>query len=225
MLRKIICQFLAVLILLLAIYKHLIPPTTGFFNCNDPTIWLPYKGDTFSTKILITVVFLCFFVFVSIINLTKKKKCFVCGILSASWCLTAGVSNGDLRLSLIKSDPRCPDEDGSRQHSRRIHHVSSVLNNGDRKPSLTFPSSRFFFGFTWNVCTNLVLKTLSAVPRPHFIATCNPDWAAIDCDKFRGWVKPFNYDGSDVYTFAVTWNSTSLIAKSQKMKRKKCLMQ
>ena len=65
--RKIICPLLAVLILLLAIYKHLIPPTTGFFNCNDPTIWLPYKGDTFSTKVLISVVFLSFFVFVSII--------------------------------------------------------------------------------------------------------------------------------------------------------------
>ena len=65
LLRKIICILLAVLILLLAIYKHLIPPTTGFFNCNDPTIWLPYKGDTFSTKILISVVFLSFFVFVS----------------------------------------------------------------------------------------------------------------------------------------------------------------
>ena len=65
--RKIICPLLAVLILLLAIYKHLIPPTTGFFNCNDPTIWLPYKGDTFSTKVLISVVFISFFVFVSII--------------------------------------------------------------------------------------------------------------------------------------------------------------
>ena len=38
LLRKIICILLAVLILLLAIYKHLIPPTTGFFNCNDPTM-------------------------------------------------------------------------------------------------------------------------------------------------------------------------------------------
>ena len=68
LLRKIMCILLAVLILLLAIYKHLIPPTTGFFNCYDPNIWLPYKGDTFSTKILISVVFLSFFVFVSNYN-------------------------------------------------------------------------------------------------------------------------------------------------------------
>ena len=47
---------------------------------------------------------------------------------------------------------------------------------------------RFFFGFTWNVAINLVMKTLSAVPRPHFIATCNPDWTLIDCDKYKGWV-------------------------------------
>ena len=55
----------SVLILLLAIYTHLIPPTTGFFNCDDPSIWLPHRGDTFSTKILISVVFLSYLVIVS----------------------------------------------------------------------------------------------------------------------------------------------------------------
>lgn len=132
--------YLSVLILLLAIYKHLIPPTTGFFNCNDPTIWLPYKGDTFSTKILITVVFLCFFVFVFLTEISVS-----------------------LSLSLTP---------GARMKMAAVSTAGAFIT--------------FFFGFTWNVCTNLVLKTLSAVPRPHFIATCNPDWAAIDCDKFRG---------------------------------------
>ena len=68
------------------------------------------------------------------------------------------------------------------------HHVSFIC--------------RFFFGFTWNVAINLVMKTLSAVPRPHFIATCNPDWTLIDCDKYRGWV----------ITSVWSWYTVSLVS-------------
>jgi len=132
--------YLSVLILLLAIYKHLIPPTTGFFNCNDPTIWLPYKGDTFSTKVLISVVFISFFVFVFLTELS----------VSLSLSLTPGVR---MKIAALST-------------------ASTFLT--------------FFFGFTWNVAINLVMKTLSAVPRPHFIDTCNPDWTLIDCDKYNG---------------------------------------
>ena len=53
------------LVFLLAIYKHLIPPAPGYFNCDDPTIALPYKGDTFSTKILIAIVFATFLILVN----------------------------------------------------------------------------------------------------------------------------------------------------------------
>ena len=56
----------SVLGFLLAIYKHLIPPSPGYFNCDDPTIALPYKGDTFSTKILIAVTLAIFLVLVSL---------------------------------------------------------------------------------------------------------------------------------------------------------------
>ena len=57
---------LSVLGFLLAIYKHLIPPSPGYFNCDDPTIALPYKGDTFSTKILIAITLAIFLVLVSL---------------------------------------------------------------------------------------------------------------------------------------------------------------
>ena len=46
---------------------------------------------------------------------------------------------------------------------------------------------RFWLSFTWNVCLNLVIKTLSAVPRPHFISTCSPDWDLINCSQYKGW--------------------------------------
>ena len=54
----------SVLALLLAIYTHLVPPAAGHYNCSDPSIWLPRKPDTVSTKILIILVFAAFFVFV-----------------------------------------------------------------------------------------------------------------------------------------------------------------
>ena len=54
----------SVLALLLAIYTHLVPPAPGYYNCSDPSIWLPRKPDTVSTKILIILVFAAFFVFV-----------------------------------------------------------------------------------------------------------------------------------------------------------------
>ena len=49
-----------------------------------------------------------------------------------------------------------------------------------------FGSFRFLLSFTWNVCLNLVIKTLSAVPRPHFISTCRPDWSLINCSEYKG---------------------------------------
>lgn len=57
----------SVLALLLAIYTHLVPPAAGHYNCSDPSIWLPRKPDTVSTKILIILVFAAFFVFVRLI--------------------------------------------------------------------------------------------------------------------------------------------------------------
>ena len=53
----------------------------------------------------------------------------------------AGISNGALREPLIKSDPRCPDEDCSPQHSQHLSHVSSIqtkMTTGRR-------SSRFLY--------------------------------------------------------------------------------
>jgi len=132
--------YLSVLILLLAIYTHLIPPTTGFFNCDDPSIWLPHRGDTFSTKILISVVFLSYLV---IVFLTELSVC--------------------LKLNL----------------TRIIKVKIAAINTANS-------FMRFFLSLTWNVCINLILKTLSAVPRPHFISTCNPDWSRINCSQFRG---------------------------------------
>ena len=117
------------------------------------------------------------------------EKLVVYGIQSASHVQIAGISDGGLVQPLIKSDPGAPDEACGPQHSKHLPHVSP--DNDDMTagkclfPRL-FPFCRFFIGFTWNVAINLVMKTLSAVPRPHFIATCNPDWTLIDCDQFKG---------------------------------------
>ena len=78
----------------------------------------------------------------------------------------AALSTASTFLTWVQSKQRWQKEDTS--------HVSFIC--------------RFFFGFTWNVAINLVMKTLSAVPRPHFIDTCNPDWTLMDCDKYKGWV-------------------------------------
>jgi len=45
---------------------------------------------------------------------------------------------------------------------------------------------RYWIGATINILVNDVLKTLSAVPRPHFIATCQPDWSRINCSANSG---------------------------------------
>ena len=84
----------SVLALLLAIYTHLVPPAAGHYNCSDPSIWLPRKPDTVSTKILITLVFAAFFVFVRHIPYTVKHHfsvCIVCAsdiykYLRPRWC-------------------------------------------------------------------------------------------------------------------------------------------
>ena len=65
----------SVLALLLAIYTHLVPPAPGYYNCSDPSIWLPRKPDTVSTKILITLVFAAFFVFVRHILRQSSLPC------------------------------------------------------------------------------------------------------------------------------------------------------
>lgn len=132
--------YLSVLALLLAIYTHLVPPAAGHYNCSDPSIWLPRKPDTVSTKILIILVFAAFFVFVVLAEVT------VCAALDLG--------------------------------------PAARLRMGAASTGATFLV--FFLGLTWTVCVNLVIKTLTAVPRPHFIATCRPDWEAVDCGRYKG---------------------------------------
>lgn len=47
---------------------------------------------------------------------------------------------------------------------------------------------RFFVSLTFNIVVNMVLKTLSSVPRPHFVDTCSPDWNRINCSANGGHV-------------------------------------
>ena len=55
----------SVLVPLLACYSKLIPPMTGSFRCDDPSIQFPYQGDTVSTKILLSMVLLPLLIIVS----------------------------------------------------------------------------------------------------------------------------------------------------------------
>ena len=94
-----------------------------------------------------------------------------------------GVGGGDGVLS-FGPGPGGSDEDGGGQHRCHLPGVGHTLT---RPPAtLTPPCCRFFLGLTWTVCVNLVIKTLTAVPRPHFIATCRPDWEAVDCARYKG---------------------------------------
>lgn len=40
---------------------------------------------------------------------------------------------------------------------------------------------RYWIASTFNILINDILKVLTAVPRPHFIQTCQPDWDKINC--------------------------------------------
>merc|ERR1719153_2003778 len=46
--------------------------------------------------------------------------------------------------------------------------------------------SRYLVGLLGTACINLAMKTMLAMPRPHFIATCGPDWENINCQENRG---------------------------------------
>ena len=46
--------------------------------------------------------------------------------------------------------------------------------------------TRFWVSLTFNIAINTALKTLTAVPRPHFIDTCKPDWGKINCSVHGG---------------------------------------
>jgi len=45
---------------------------------------------------------------------------------------------------------------------------------------------RFWVSLTFSMCINLAMKTLTAVPRPHFIDTCQPRWDMINCSAHGG---------------------------------------
>jgi len=47
---------------------------------------------------------------------------------------------------------------------------------------------RFWVSLTFNIALNMVLKTLTAVPRPHFIDTCKPLWEKINCSHHGGYM-------------------------------------
>ena len=58
---------------------------------------------------------------------------------------------------------------------------------------VSWRSARDIYSDYWaasllNVAFNELLKTLVAEPRPHFLDTCKPDWAAIDCTLNKGYI-------------------------------------
>ena len=149
-----------------------------FFYSEDPAISLPYKGDTFSTKILVVISSVTVLVLVSgqfYSFMMWRLQCF---------CFT-GFYQRVLQGLLIKYSRRGKAD--FQEHRKNIPPVS--IRSGKRKfywDSDLLPSLRFWLSFTWNVCLNLVIKTLSAVPRPHFISTCRPDWNLINCSQYQG---------------------------------------
>ena len=59
--------------------------------------------------------------------------------------------------------------------------------------ALWFTYFRFWVSLTWNVAINMALKTMTAIPRPHFIDTCQPDWGRVNCSQFGGYVASFHH--------------------------------
>ena len=47
---------------------------------------------------------------------------------------------------------------------------------------------RYWFALLGNASLNLALKTMLAIPRPHFIDTCNPNWDLVNCSQNAGQV-------------------------------------
>lgn len=45
---------------------------------------------------------------------------------------------------------------------------------------------RFWVSLTFNIAINMALKTMTAIPRPHFIDTCQPIWERINCSANGG---------------------------------------
>jgi len=79
-----------------------------------------------------------------------------------------------------------------------IHSLSSKSNNLKTKlsniiSSIYYIYSRYGVWATLNLFLNEVLKVLSAVPRPHFINTCDPDWHTV---------KPLCAQNSGMVTFS-----------------------
>jgi len=65
-----------------------------------------------------------------------------------------------------------------------LRSVRSVLKEAGHKTLHIY--IRYWIGATINILVNDLLKTLSAVPRPHFISTCQPDWTKINCSTNSG---------------------------------------
>lgn len=63
-----------------------------------------------------------------------------------------------------------------------------VFLNGIKKAAVTTGQVflRFWVSLTFNMGINLAMKTITAVPRPHFIDTCNPRWEEINCSAYGG---------------------------------------
>jgi len=45
---------------------------------------------------------------------------------------------------------------------------------------------RFLVFLTLNLFLNMVIKIMTAVPRPHFLATCQPRWGKVNCSAYGG---------------------------------------
>jgi len=46
--------------------------------------------------------------------------------------------------------------------------------------------TKYFIYLTGNIFVNILLKTATAVPRPHFIDSCVPDWGRVNCSANGG---------------------------------------
>ena len=71
---------------------------------------------------------------------------------------------------------------------------------------VSWRSARDIYSDYWaasllNVAFNELLKTLVAEPRPHFLDTCKPDWAAIDCTLNNGYRTFYNILSLKYMTF------------------------
>ena len=64
------------------------------------------------------------------------------------------------------------------------------IDKVSRQIILLFPRYcvRYWFALLGNASLILALKKMLAIPRPHFIDTCNPDWDLVNCSQNGGQV-------------------------------------